>query len=402
MNEKGMKYVLLVPDGAADWPVPELDGKTPLEAARTPTLDRLASEGCVGTAAVIPDGMDPGSDVGNMSLLGYNPRHYYSGRGPLEAVAMGLPLGPRDVAFRCNLVSTDGERMLDHSAGNLSSDDARVLFTLVDRKLGGPGVHFYPGVAYRGMLTWENGPVEVQCLAPHNILDKRLEECLPVGDGENRLRTFIWDSLDLLDNHELNRKARDQGRLPANAIWPWGQGRMPSFPSYASTRGVTGCVITAVDLVRGLGLCAGLKVVEVPGATGYLDTNYRGKAAAALESLLDLDFALVHIEAPDECGHQGNYEGKVEAIERIDRDVAGPIVEGLAKRGNFRILVMPDHPTPVAIRTHSMDPVPYVLYASDGSAKRGRRARLTEASAREDGVGHIEEGYRTIDRLFGE
>lgn len=396
-----MKYVLVVPDGAADWPVPELDGKTPLEAAKTPTLDRLASEGRVGTAAVIPEGMEPGSDVGNMALLGYDPQKYYTGRGPLEAVAMGLPLGSRDVAFRCNLVSTDGEKMLDHSGGNLSTEDARVLFELVERKLGGHGIRFFPGVAYRGMMIWEEGPLGARCKAPHNILDQPLEENMPVDEGEKRLRQLIWDSLDLLDNHELNRRAREEGRLPANAIWPWGQGQAPRFPTYAVTRGKTGCVITAVDLIRGLGKCAGLEVIDVPGATGYLDTNYRGKAEYAVEALNRVDFAMVHIEAPDECGHRGNYEGKVEAIERIDGELLEPLLQGIAKLDDCRMLIMPDHPTPIALRTHSMDPVPFVLWASDGSARSGKRARFTENSAREDGVETIEEGYRTIDLLFG-
>lgn len=395
-----MKYVLVVPDGAADWPVAELDGQTPLEAARTPTFDRLASEGRVGTAAVIPEGMEPGSDVGNMSLLGYDPRQYYTGRGPLEAVSMGLPLGPRDVAFRCNLVSTDGEKMLDHSGGNLSTEAARVLFDVVARRLGGSGVEFYPGVAYRGIMAWRDGPLEVKCQPPHNILDQPLESNLPEGDGENRLRQMIWDSLDLLNSHELNRIAREEGRLPANAIWPWGQGRPPSFPSYSVTRGVTGCVISAVDLVRGLGVCAGLKIIQVPGATGYLDTNYRGKATYALQALEQLDFAMIHVEAPDECGHRGNYEGKVQAIEQIDGEVVRPLLEGLHHLDDFRLLMLPDHPTPIALRTHCMDPVPFVLYASDGSASGGKRARFTEASAREDGTEHIDEGFRTIDLLF--
>jgi len=396
-----MKYVLIVPDGAADWPVPELDNRTPLEAARTPNLDRLASEGRVGTAAVIPAGMEPGSDVGNMALLGYNPREYYSGRGPIEAMAMGLPLGPRDVAFRCNLVSTDGEKMLDHSGGNLSTEDARVLFEVVESKLGGHGIAFYPGVGYRGIMAWQDGPLEVRCQAPHNVLDQPFEEVMPQGDRDSRLRQLIWDSLDLLDGHPLNRRAREEGRPPANAIWPWGQGRPPRLPAFAVTRGKTGCVITAVDLIRGLGVAAGLKVVNVPGATGYLDTDYRAKAEYAVRALHELDFAMVHIEAPDECGHRGNYEGKVEAIERIDSDVVGPIVEGLAKLDDARVLVMPDHPTPIALRTHCMDPVPFVLWASDGSARSGKRARFTEASAVEDGVEQLDEGYRTIDLLFG-
>ena len=395
-----MKYVLVVPDGASDWPVPELGGKTPLEVSRTPNLDRIASEGRVGTSAVIPPGMEPGSDIGNMSLMGYDPRKYYSGRGPLEAVSMGLPLGARDVAFRCNLVSTDGEVMLDHSGGNLAAADGRVLFDLVDRRLSGGGVRFYPGVAYRGIMAWQEGPMDVHCQPPHNILDRRLDERMPEGDGAERIRQLIWDSLDLLDGHELNRRAREEGRLPANAIWPWGQGRTPALPTYAAMRGVTGCVITAVDLIRGLGICAGLKVIEVPGATGYLDTNYRGKAEAAVRALHQLDFAMIHVEAPDECGHRGNYEGKVEAIERIDSDVVGPLLEGLSKMDDCRVLVMPDHPTPVALRTHTMDPVPFVLWASDGSARSGRRGRLTESSAQNDGVEHIEEGYKTIELLF--
>ncbi|HET6385348.1 MAG TPA: cofactor-independent phosphoglycerate mutase [Armatimonadota bacterium] len=395
-----MKYILVVPDGAADWPVPELGDRTPLEAAITPTFDRMAKEGRVGTAAVIPEELEPGSDVGNMALMGYDPREFYTGRGPLEAVSMGIPLGPRDAAFRCNLVATDGEKMLDHSGGAISSEHAQLLFELVEEKLGGHGIRFFPGVSYRGIMAWQEGPLEVRCQPPHNILDESIEEQLPIGDGESRLRQLIWDSLDLLDNHPLNRRARDEGRLPANAIWPWGQGRTPRLPSYAATRGVTGCVISAVDLIRGLGICAGLRVIHVPGATGYLDTNFRGKAEAAVDALESLDFAMIHVEAPDECGHRGNYEGKVEAIERIDNEVMAPLLAGVAKLDDFRVLVMPDHPTPIALRTHSRDPVPFLLWASDGSARSGKPARFTENSAREDGIEHLDEGFQTIDLLF--
>jgi len=364
-----MKYVVVIPDGASDYPLDELDGKTPLEVARTPNLDQLADQGTVGLARTIPEGMPPGSDVGNLSVFGYDPRRHYTGRGPIEAASMGIPLNQRDVVYRCNLVSTDGECLLDYSAGHISTEEARALIQFLDERLGARRFSFYPGVSYRHVMVWRDGDPDQRCVPPHDIVGQPIEPNLPQGTGEGLLASLIWNSLEILDGHEINRRRRDQGHLPANMIWPWGQGFSPSLPSFAAQYGVTGAVVAAVDLVRGIGKLAGLRVVDVPGATGYLDTNYEGKGLAAVEALQDVDLVVVHVEAPDEAGHKGDVEAKIDAIERIDRYVVGTVREGLRRlQVPARILVMPDHPTPIPLRTHCADPVPFLVWDSEEQA----------------------------------
>ncbi|MBC8101700.1 MAG: cofactor-independent phosphoglycerate mutase [Cytophagales bacterium] len=395
-----MKTIFLVPDGAADDPLPELDGKTPLQAARTPNLDALARKGRVGSVLTVPHGMYPGSDVANLSLLGYDPTKYYTGRGPIEAAALEVPLTPRDVAFRCSLVATNGETMLDYSSGHVTTDEARVLMALVQEKFGSRRLTFFPGVQYRHILRWTDGSIDVQTTPPHDIQNKLLEPYLPKGDGEEELRGLIFDSLDLLDRHPINRRRRDDGKFPANTLWPWGQGLPTTLPSFFGERGVTGAVITAVDLLRGLGRCAGLRVVEVPGATGYIDTNYRGKAEYGLAALFEggADFLFLHIESPDESGHEGNLEHKIRSIEDIDRLVVGPLLAGFAERRQpFRLLVAPDHATPIALRTHRPGPVPFLLY---DSTKEGSSTLPFDERALEETRLVVEEGYRLIDLLL--
>ncbi|MCX6375151.1 MAG: cofactor-independent phosphoglycerate mutase, partial [Armatimonadetes bacterium] len=306
MAAESTKYILLVPDGMADRPLEQLDGKTPMQVAKKPNMDFLAANGRVGAVHTIPPGMDPGSDVAAMSLLGYDPRKHYTGRGPIEAVSMEIPLETRDVAFRCNLVSSDGVTMIDYSGGHISTEEARELMTFVNEKLGTSSISFYPGVSYRHIMVWRGGSPDVKTTPPHNITGRPIKEYLPVGDGDQALCGMIFDSIEILDAHPINRRRRDEGKKPANMIWPWGQGLALDLPSFVVKTGLSGTVIAAVDLVKGLGRAAGLSVVNVPGATGYLDTNFEGKAECALNALTERDFALVHIEAPDEAGHIGD------------------------------------------------------------------------------------------------
>lgn len=393
-----MKYVLVVPDGAADDPLDELDGRSPLEAARTPFLDDLAKKGVVGLVDVTPAGMYPGSDAANMAILGYDPALYYTGRGPVEAASLRIPMDPRDVAFRCSLIGTDGETLLDYSAGHITTEEAAPLIDLAARKLCGRALRLFPGISYRHILLWIDGSVDVVCHAPHENMGRPLAEMLPSGDGEAMLRQFIWDSFELLDNQPFNRRRRDEGKPPANMLWPWGQGRAPRMPLFFERHGRTGAVVAAVDVVKGLGRLTGLEVLEVPGATGYFDTNYEGKGRAALEALDRHDFVFVHIEAPDEAGHAGDIDEKIKAIEAIDAAVVGTLLHGLKRLDDFRMLVVPDHATPIRTRGHRAGPMPYLLF--DSRVDRGNKTPYDERALHER-VPHIEEGHRLIDELFG-
>lgn len=397
MPAESTKYILLVPDGMADRPLEQLGGKTPMQVARKPNMDFLAANGRVGAVHTIPPGMDPGSDVAAMSLLGYDARQYYTGRGPIEAVSMEIALETRDVAFRCNLVSSDGVTMIDYSGGHVSTEEARELMIFVNEKLGTPSISFYPGVSYRHIMVWRGGSPEVKTTPPHNITGQPIKEYLPVGDGDQALSGMIFDSIEILDAHPINRRRRDEGKKPANMIWPWGQGLALGLPSFVVKTGLSGTVIAAVDLVKGLGRAAGLSVVNVPGATGYLDTNFEGKAEYALNALKERDFALVHIEAPDEAGHIGDTDAKIEAIENVDKRVLGPLLEGLREVKQFRILVVPDHVTPISIKTHADDPVPFALYSSFEPAES---SLPFDERAVPDTKLRVEEGFRLIDLLL--
>jgi 2,3-bisphosphoglycerate-independent phosphoglycerate mutase len=396
-----MKYILLVPDGAADEPLADLDGKTPLEVARTPYLDDLARNGLVGAVQVTPTDMYPGSDAANMALLGYDPKRYYTGRGPIEAVAMGIPLDPKDVAFRCSLISTDGETLLDYSAGHISTEEARPIIELANRKLGTRAITLFPGVSYRHIMRWTDGPTDVRTHPPHENMGRKLADILPLGDGDARLRAFIDDSLNLLDDLPFNRARRDAGKPPANMLWPWSPGRTPELPAFAKRRGVTGAVISAVDVVRGLGRLAGLEIVNVPGATGYFDTNYEGKGRYAVDALARHDFVWVHVESPDEAGHAGSIDEKIRAIENFDRLVVGTILDRMKKLDDFRLLCAPDHKTPVATRGHAVGPVPFLLYDSRKPLRGGGSLPYDERGVAEART-RIEEGFRLIDDLFAD
>lgn len=360
-----MKYLLIIFDGMADDPVAELDGKTPLQVARTPHMDALASKGRIGAANTTPQGMAPGSDVTNMGILGFDPLKYYKGRGAIEAASLGIPMDTKDAAFRTNLVSTDGEKMIDSSADHVSTEEARELIAVIDEKLSTNTIKFYPGVSYRHIMIWRGGSDNVHCTAPYKIHCQPFREHLPEGDGESKLISLIEDSYEILDSHPVNRRRRDEGNLAANMIWFWGESRLPDIPSFLREYGQIGAVVAGVDLIKGLGRMVGLKVIEVPGATGYVDTNYLGKAQHALAALDEVDFVWVHVEAPDEAGHEGDIEKKIRAIEDCDSKVLGTILDGVKKRGiDVRILLMPDHPTPVATGSHSSDKVPFMLFDS--------------------------------------
>jgi 2,3-bisphosphoglycerate-independent phosphoglycerate mutase len=393
-----VKYVFLVPDGMADLPLDDLDGQTPLQAARTPNFDKLASDGLVGAVMTVPVGMYPGSDAANMSLLGYDPAKYYTGRGPIEAVAMQVPLDAHDVAFRCSLVTSDGDTMIDYSSGHITTDEARVLIELVDKKLGTRELNFYPGVSYRHIMAWRNGSPDVKTTPPHEITGATLAPYWPEGDNAERLQQLMYDSFELLDNHEINRRRRDEGKNPGNMLWLWSAGYAPNMPSFLTTHGRGGAVITAVDVVRGLARATGLEVVDVPGATGYFDTDYEAKARYALSVLDRLDFVYVHVEAPDEAGHAGSIEEKIRAIEEIDKKVLGTLLAGLPKQGDYRILIAPDHMTPISLRGHEEGPVPFLLYDSTTPNRQSHYA--FDERAVQEATTQVDDGTRLIRMLF--
>jgi len=356
-----MKYAIIIPDGAADLPQAELGGKTPLAAAATPNMDWVAMNGKCGTVRTVPKGMACGSDVAILSVLGYDPKQFYTGRAPLEAAAQGLKIAPDEWVFRCNLVTIVDGKMEDYSAGHISTEEAGALIEELNRMLGGQKVRFYRGVSYRHLMTCK-APMNVQTTAPHDILDKPIADHLPVGAGSDLLRTLMERSVTVLANQEVNTVRRDLGENPATSIWLWGQGQMPQLPGFADRFGLKGVAITAVDLVRGLATLIGWDRIEVPGATGYIDTNFAGKGAAAVEALDKYDLVCVHVEAPDEAGHNAQLKHKVEAIAQIDRHIVGPVLERLKKEGQeWRILVLPDHHTPIQVRTHTGDPVPFAM-----------------------------------------
>ncbi len=369
-----MKYLIVVPDGAADEAIEALQGRTPFEAADMPHIDALARKGTVGLVDTIPAGMPPGSDVANLSVMGFDPAVYHTGRSPLEAVSMGIDMAPTDVAFRCNLVTLGPEdvpyedmRMIDNSAGEISSAEAAELIAAVEAALGTERLHFYPGVSYRHALIENEGSTDVELTPPHDILDRRVGDYLPRGADGPLMEDLMRRSFPLLKEHPVNLARIAAGKRPANSIWIWGQGRKPALPPFQEKYGVDGSVISAVDLIKGIGLCAGLESIDVEGATGTVDTNYAGKAAAAIDAFRrGKDFVYVHLEATDESSHQGDLAGKIRGLERIDAEIVAPILQYLEGCGEaFRVLVLPDHYTPLRIRTHAAQPVPYLYYGSE-------------------------------------
>jgi len=389
------KHVVVIMDGAADDPQAELGGQTPLQAARLPHSDAIARDGICGLAKTIPDDMEPGSDVATLSILGYDPRRYHTGRAPLEAASLQVPLNSEDIAFRCNLVTSDGVTLVDYSAGEIATVDAHVLVELVNEKLSTPQVQFYPGISYRHIMAWRGGSADVDTTPPHDIIGQPIEPHLPKGNGADKLRRLMFDSLEILDSHDINKRRRDEGQNPANMIWLWGQGHPCELPAFSLLRGTPGIVIAAVDLVRGVGRCAGLATPHVAGATGNLETDFSAKAAAAVEALEQYGFLCVHVEAPDEASHQGSPERKVWALEQIDRYIVAPLFECIQRLPGSRIMILADHYTRISTKTHARDPVPFALYGTGRDAVEA----FNEQDARNAGL-FVEEGWRIPEFLF--
>jgi 2,3-bisphosphoglycerate-independent phosphoglycerate mutase len=399
-----LKYVLIIPDGMGDRPVKALGGKTPLEAARTPNMDHFASRGTVGLTNNIPKGFVPGTDIGSMSVFGYDPRRYYTGRGPLEAAVHGIELEPKDLAFRCNLVTLEGDRLKDFSADHISLPEAKTLIeafaAAARRRLSGK-MRFFAGkgTGYRHLAVLKNAPAplsKVVCTPPHDIMGKPFAKYLPKGPSAALLNDLMGFSREFLRAHPVNKRRAANGQGPANSIWLWGQGFMPEFPTYFKRYGFRGGVITAVDLLKGIAMHAGLDVIRVPGVTGYFDTNYVGKAEYAVNSLRSRDFVAIHVESTDEAGHIGDAKLKIKAIEDVDRLVLGTLREKLEEFGDYKLLLLPDHFTCVETRTHSSDPVPFLAYSS-AKEKKGPK-KFSERSARSTGV-VVKEGHRLMDRF---
>ena len=358
------KYVIIVPDGAADDPQESLGGKTPLEAAETPNMDRISAEGRQGRVRTVPQGMEPGSDVAQMSLLGYNPAHYYSGRAPIEAAARGIPLGSDDWVFRCNMVTIADGKMADHSAGHISTEETAGLVAELSGHIRDERISLHAGVSYRHLLVFRGMDFDVRTYPPHDCLGTAVEKILPRGKGADLLIQLMNQSQQLFAGHEINRVRQDLGENQVSSIWLWGQGKQTRLESFRKRFGLAGVAITAVDLVRGLAKLVGFDLIEVPGATGFVDTNYEGKGQAAIEALTDYDLVFIHIEAPDEASHEGNLDAKTKAIEQVDKYVVGPVLEALEQHKDWRILVLPDHPTPVQGGAHSGEPVPFAMAGS--------------------------------------
>jgi 2,3-bisphosphoglycerate-independent phosphoglycerate mutase len=367
-QQKPMKYIVLVGDGMAGRPLEELNGRTTLEASDRRYMDEIVKRGRIGAAITIPQGFSPGSDVANLAILGYDPGRYRCGRGPLEAANMGVDLSATDVAFRCNLVTHGRDTMLDYSAGHISSEEAKVLIEALDEKAGNETVRFYPGTSYRHLMVYKAGSkkeaeiiAQIKCAPPHDILNKRISENLPQGEGSEVLIALMEKSKHILEQEDVNKARAGLSKNVAGMIWPWGQGIKPNMPLFEKLHGVKGSIISAVDLIKGIGRIIGLEVINVPCATGYYDTNFKGKGEAAVEALKDRDFVFVHVEAPDEAGHAGDVKAKITAIENFDKFVVGAIWEAFKERRDFRILLLPDHATPISVRTHATDPVPFAM-----------------------------------------
>jgi 2,3-bisphosphoglycerate-independent phosphoglycerate mutase len=392
-----MKYVLVVGDGMSDYPIPELGNKTPLQAAYKPNMDSIAAEGQSGLLKTVPDELTPGSDVAICSVLGYDPRTYFTGRGPLEASARGVKLGKNDAAYRCNLITEKDEAILDYSAGHITTEEASELIEAVKEALEKPGVEFYSGLDYRHLLILRNFPHPelIECTPPHDATGVKVSAVLPktkaadAEKGARLLRDLINGSRNILRNHPVNVAREKAGKRPGNLIWPWGGGKKPSMPTLKEKFGLRGAVISAVDLVKGIGTYAGMKIIEVPGATGLYNTNYEGKADAALKALEDADLVFVHVEAPDEAGHVRDYTLKVKTIEDLDKRLLGRLLDRLTEP--YAISISPDHPTPISIGTHARDPVPFAIKSP--SLKPDGVKKFDEFSARNGAFGLVEHDY---------
>ena len=398
-----MKYVVVLGDGMADRPLEELGNKTPLEYAKTPMMDELSKKSEVGLVHTIPEGMKPGSDTANLSVIGYDPKKYYTGRSPLEALSIGVDMKKTDIAIRCNIVTVsyddkpyEEKTIIDHSASEISTEDAAILLDAVKKELENDIYKFYVGTSYRHLTIWDKGEV-VELTPPHDVLGRVIGEYLPEDAG---LREMMKKSYDILANHPLNLERMKKGLNPANSLWFWGAGTKPILTSFEEKNHKKGAMISAVDLLKGIAVGASMKNIHVEGANGQLETNYEGKAQAAIDVLTkdDYDFVYIHVEAPDEMGHQGSVERKVKAIEYLDGRIIKPVYEGLkAQNVDFRMIVLPDHPTPICVRTHTSDPVPYMLY--DSTAEKNETWNYNEKEA-EASKNYVAKGHKIIDKLF--
>lgn len=398
-----MKYLVMLCDGMADEPNEALGNSTPMEKANKPCMDSLAAKAEVGIVKTVAEGLKPGSDVANLSVLGYEPAVYYSGRSPLEAASIGIDLKDTDVTLRCNLVTLsddedyENKTILDYCADDISSEEAKILIEYIQEKLGNDVFRFYPGVSYRHCLVWSNGNPHPGVLTPpHDITGKVITDYIPKGEAVDELYDLMKKSYDLLKDHPVNQARIARGKRPANSIWLWGEGTKPLLDNFSEKFGIKGSMISAVDLLKGIAICAGMNSVDVDGATGYLDTNFDGKCKAAIEEFKKgADLVYIHVEAPDECGHRGEIENKVKAIEMIDEHILAPVVEFLKDYDDFAVLVCPDHPTPLSIRTHTSTPVPYLIYDSKNEINSGVKV-FCEKEARETG-NYIEKGYTMMN-----
>ncbi len=398
------KYAIVIPDGAADEPQESLGRKTPLQAARTPEMDRIAREGVLGRARNVPDRFVPASDVATLSLFGYDPERYYTGRAPLEAAAMGIVLGPDDWAVRCNLITIRDGLLSDFTAGHISSEEGRALIEALQARLGDPKVEFHPGVSYRNLMIYHGRPGEPPPFAedtlttpPHDVPDQPAHDHLPRGTGASTLIELIQAGSDVVKGHPVSKARLVAGKPPANAIWLWGQGKAPSLPKFADLHGYRGAIISAVDLIRGVGMLAGWDRIDVPGATGYLDTDYAAKGRYGVEALRDHDIVCVHVEAPDEASHEGRADAKVEALERIDRDIVGPLRKALETSGDWRILISPDHATLLRTRAHDRR---WVAWAMAGTGLSGSGLPYDEVSAGSANGPVLEHGFRLMESFL--
>ena len=402
-----MKYVIIVGDGMADYPVKSLGGKTPLMVARTPYMDWMAKQGEIGLVRTIPDGFNPGSEIANLSIFGYNPIRYYTGRGPLEAASLGVKLAADDIAFRCNLVTLkfQGNKIVmeDFSAGHITNEEAKKVIIDLNKEMATNEIRFYAGVSYRHLMVLKNGAAKfsnlekLEITPPHDLIGKEISAFLP--QMREPVLTLMKESQQLLKNHPVNQAREAKGLPPANSIWLWGQGPSPKMITLKERFGMDGYVISAVHLIKGIGILAGLEVLEVPGITGYFDTNYDGKAQYTLKGLKEKDFVYVHVEAPDEAGHMGDLRLKIEAIEVFDEKIVGAILKGIKEFKRYRVLVLPDHPTPLSVRTHTADPVPYVIYSNEDAATSAHGKTFDEVSAGLSGIS-IEKGFELIERFL--
>ena len=396
-----MKIIVLLGDGMSDVVYSELGNASPLQSAATPHMDFMARHGQAGLARTVPAGLPPGSDVANLSVFGFDPRSCYTGRSPLEAVSMGVSLAPDDVAFRMNLVTLrpNGTSlyMQDFSAGHISTGEGRQLVETLQAELGSAEFEFHPGVGYRHLMVWRGGKDGMSGTPPHDITGKPILSYLPTGDGGDMLINIMNSCQMLFHDHPVNRKRKEEGKLPANSCWLWGHGKTPRVQTYQEKFGLSGAVISAVDLIKGIGICAGLDVINVEGATGYIDTNYLGKAQAALDALEKHDFVYVHVEAPDEASHAGRMDHKLQSIEDFDSKVVGTVLEGIKKFGDYAVLCCPDHPTPVKLMTHTSDPVPFAIYRGGEGAGNGA-ASFNEQQAAATGL--VLEGWQLMEQML--